>query len=46
MSKLIVIVGVCALLSGCGRFLMPRLVAKVIDKVVVVDVVGETHEQG
>jgi hypothetical protein len=43
MSKLIVIVGVCALLSGCGQFLMPRLVAKVIDKVVVVDVEGETN---
>ena len=48
MSKLIVIVSVCALLSGCGRFLMPRLVAEVIDRVVVVehDELGETNEKG
>jgi hypothetical protein len=33
VSKLIVIVGVCALLSGCGQWLVPYNLRVVIDSI-------------
>ena len=50
MSRLIVAVSVCALLSGCGNLLFPRLIRKVvIGKVEVEDynelIIEETHKE-
>ena len=50
MSRLIVVVSVCALLSGCGNLLFPRLIRKVvIGKVEIEDynelIIEETHKE-